>query len=252
MFCKKCGNQIDDDSAFCYKCGTAVSKVIQENVHTSEPTQYVQTNVPTQNVQTITPVQNMQTNTPAPIPKIPAKGTEVTLAAPIPSKYKIGKIITMIVFIGISLFIDLPEENWVLLIIMFIISAAFLGLIGWNTLSAVTMFIIRKIEKEPYASYIESESTEKILKLIAKPLAEKDIDAMLCKKGSNVIMIDYQERIYELYFFKEGYFNIAPDRPVYMHDIEGFKIIKMPFIYEHSLEDFPIIAYCVQEILKKA
>lgn len=181
------------------------------------------------------------------IKSVPEKGTVVTSTARIESKYKVGKIITMVVFIGFSLFIPLPQENWIL---TFLISAAFLGLIGWNVLSAATMFIIRKIEKEQYASYINSENADEIIKLLVQPLTAKEMRAGSCNKGSNVVLITYQDRSYELYFFKEGYFNIAPDRPVSMYGSEGMKIIKMPFIYEHSLEDFPVIAQTVQEILK--
>ena len=165
----------------------------------------------------------------------------------IESKYKVGKIITMVVFIGFSLFIPLPQDNWVL---TFLIAAAFLGLLGWNALSAATMFIIRKIETEQYASYINSESVEDIVKQLVQPLNARDMRVGPCNKGSNVVLVTYQGRNYELYFFKEGYFNIAPDRPVSMYGIEGMKIIKMPFIYEHSLEDFPVIVQTVQEILK--
>lgn len=244
MFCKKCGNQIDDDSAFCYKCGAAVSTPAQQ----ASVQQNAQTNS-SQSTQANTPKQNVSASVPtAKIQKISAKGQEVTSTAPIESKYKIGKIITMVVFIGFSLFIPLPEDNW---IVTFLLAAALLGLIGWNVLSAATMFIIRNIETLKLASYIDSENAEEILKLTADTLAKKNMYAMPCKKGSNVILINYQGRDYELYFFKEGYFSIAPDRPVSMYGFEGLKIIKMPFIYEHSLEDFPVIAYCVQEVLKK-
>ncbi|MCM1327989.1 MAG: zinc ribbon domain-containing protein [Ruminococcus sp.] len=263
MFCKKCGNQIDDDSAFCYKCGTAVSKVSvptqnmqtsspMQNVQASVPTQYVQTNVPTQNVQTSAPVQNMQTNAPTPKPKIKkisAKGTEVMSTEPIPSKYKIGKIITVVAAAIFAMTIPIPDENfWLLFIFCVFICVG----LAWNGLSAVTMLIIRKIEKEQYASYIESENAEEIINLIAQPLKKNSMQVMRCNKGSNVVLVNYYGKNYELYFSKYGYFNISPDRPVYMYGFEGFKIVKMPFIYEHSLEDFPKIAYCVQETLKKA
>ena len=229
MFCKKCGNQIGDDAAFCPKCGTAVGGQSdgQENVQAD--------------------VQSAPAS--AEVKSVPAKGKVVSSTERIESKYKVGKIITMVVFIGFSLFIPLPQDNWVL---TFLIAAALLGLLGWNALSAATMFIIRKIETEQYASYINSESAEDIVKLIAQPLTAKGMRASPCNKGSNVVSVIYQGREYELYFFKEGYFNISPDRPVSMHGLEGMKIIKMPSIYEHSLEDFPIIAHCVQEALKKA
>ena len=229
MFCKKCGNQIGDDAAFCPKCGTAVGGQSngQENVQTD--------------------VQSAPAS--VEVKSVPAKGKVVSSTERIESKYKVGKIITMVVFIGFSLFIPLPQDNWVL---TFLIAAALLGLLGWNALSAATMFIIRKIETEQYASYINSESAEDIVKLIAQPLTAKGMRAGPCNKGSNVVSVIYHGREYELYFFKEGYFNISPDRPVSMHGLEGMKIIKMPSIYEHSLEDFPIIAHCVQEALKKA
>lgn len=273
MFCKKCGNQIEDDSAFCYKCGTAVSKVIQENVQTSAPAQNmqtsapsqnvqasvpaqnVQTNVPTQNVQTSASVQNIQTNTPAPKPKIkkiPANGTEVTSTEPIPSKYKIGKVITVVAAAIFAMTIPIPDENfWLLFIFCVFICVG----LAWNGLSAVTMFIISKIEKEPYASYIESENAEEIIDLIAQPLKKSSMNsmhAMKCKSGPNVVLVNYHGLDYELYFSKSGRFYISPDRPVSMYGFEGLKIIKMPFIYEHSLKDFPQIAYYVQEVLKKA
>ena len=219
MLCAKCGNQIEGGAACCPKCGTAIGQTDSQYANGS-----------------------------ADIKSVPAMGKEVTSDARIESKYKVGKIITMVVFIGFSLFIPLPQDNWVL---TFLILVAFLGLIGWNILSAATMFIIRKIEKEQYASYINSESAEDIIKLLVQPLTEKGMRAGSCNKGSNAVLITYQDRDYELYFFKEGYFNIAPDRPVSMHGLEGMKIIKMPSIYEHSLEDFPVIAQAVQEILKK-
>lgn len=229
MFCKKCGNQIDDDAAFCPKCGAAVGRQsdVQENGQTD--------------------VQSAPNS--AEVKSVPAKGKVVSSTERIESKYKVGKIITMVVFIGFSLFIPLPQDNWVL---TFLIVATFLGLLGWNALSAATMFIIRKIETEQYASYINSESAEDIVKLLAQPLTANGMRVDPCNKGSNVVLVIYQGREYELYFFKEGYFNISPDRPVSMHGLEGMKIIKMPFIYEHSLEDFPVIAHCVQESLKKA
>lgn len=229
MFCKKCGNQIEDDAAFCPKCGTSVSVQSggQSDIQPSAPSG---SNV-------------------SEVKSVSAKGAVVTSTAPIESKYKIGKIVTMVIFVGFSLFIPLPQDNWLL---TFLLAAALLGALGWNALSAATMFIIRKIEKEQYASYINSENAEDIVKLLAQPLMAKNMRTGPCNKGSNVVLVTYQGKDYELYFFKEGYFNISPDRPVSMHGFEGLKIIKMPSIYEHSLADFPVIAYCVQEVLKKA
>ncbi|MBP1559956.1 MAG: zinc-ribbon domain-containing protein [Oscillospiraceae bacterium] len=218
MFCAKCGNQIEDGAAFCSKCGTA----------------------------------NGQTNTQpdavsARIKSVPAKGKVVNSTTHIESKYKTGKIITIVAFMGISLFIPLPEENWVL---MFLLALAFFGLLGWNFLSGATMFIIRNIEKEQYASFINSENAADIVQLLIKPLASKGMRVGTSSAGSNLVVITYQERDYGLCFFREGYFTICPDRPVKMYGFEGMKVIKMPSIYEHSLEDFPIIAYNVQEVLK--
>lgn len=220
MYCKKCGNQIEDGAAFCPKCGTASDGQAEAQSAAAS----------------------------AEVKSVSVRGTVVSSTAPIESKYKVGKIVTMVIFMVIALFIPVPEENWVL---VFFVYLAFMGLIGWNVLSAATMFIIRKIEKEDYASYINSEDAEEIIKLISEPLMAKGMRTGPCRKGSNVALITYQGKDYELYFSKDGTFNISPDRPVSMYGIEGMKIIKMPFIYEHSLEDFPVIAYSVQEILKK-
>jgi uncharacterized membrane protein YvbJ len=41
MFCKKCGEQIADDSQFCLRCGQAVNEPMQQQIN--EPSQITNT-----------------------------------------------------------------------------------------------------------------------------------------------------------------------------------------------------------------
>ena len=64
MFCRKCGNQMPDDSVFCGKCGFNQKEQISSSPHPShpiQPSQFPQTSQYSQLYQPVTP--NVQPNT---------------------------------------------------------------------------------------------------------------------------------------------------------------------------------------------
>lgn len=214
MFCKNCGNQIDDNSAFCSKCGTAVSAVPP---------------------QTAKPVPAIE--------KAPEYGKRITSTENLDPYFQAVsaaiKILRWILCIGL-IYIFLGEYSVIVLIIVIVLSVKLSKAAANFILHAYEMVRGAKLIGIEYSSYINTKNAELITSVLMTPMLLRNIKICVGTEP-HVIDILYCDRKYAAGFSTEpgGSFRIM-----------GSDFDFSEQSYANMCSDVPVIAFYLQDVLR--
>ncbi|MBD5145463.1 MAG: zinc ribbon domain-containing protein [Ruminococcus sp.] len=218
MFCLRCGNQIENDAAFCSKCGSKVSEITPS-----------------------TPAVSSGNALPN-IEKAPEYGQRVMSTTNLDPHYKTVaaaiKIIRWVICIGL-IYILLGEYSVIVLIIVIIICVKLSKAAANFILHAYEMIKGAKLISVEYSSYINTKNADLIVPVLISPMLAHNIRIGVGSE-TNSIDIVYCDRKYAVTFSTEPGSNL--------------KILGDDDFNENSYanmcNDVPVIAFYIQDTLR--